>query len=137
LCQLRVAPYSYDWIDNFGRQSPRELTPGLEHLEIGQRFVAAFRLVDFEEGHHLTMVLGGGSPFGTCALTYLVRPCDEEHSRLVVKMLLRLPLGPVGSLFRVVMSSARGEQILSALELVMMRKQLRTLKELAEQQTST
>ena len=47
LCQLRVAPYSYDWIDNAGRQSPPGLIPGLDQLEIGQDVMTIFTLVDF------------------------------------------------------------------------------------------
>ncbi|MGH9096994.1 MAG: hypothetical protein ACRDWB_06190 [Acidimicrobiales bacterium] len=54
LCQLRAAPYSYDWIDNLGRRSPRQLTPGLDDLEVGQRVAAMFRLASFEEGRSIT-----------------------------------------------------------------------------------
>ena len=47
--------FSYDWIDNFGRQSPRELVPGLERLAVGQRVMSIFRLVEFERDVHLTL----------------------------------------------------------------------------------
>jgi hypothetical protein len=55
LCQLKQAPYSYDLLDNFARRSPRKLTPGAEHLEVGQRFMSIFTLVSYVPGEHLTL----------------------------------------------------------------------------------
>ncbi|HTE52477.1 MAG TPA: hypothetical protein VK698_16610 [Kofleriaceae bacterium] len=124
LCQLRAAPYSYDWIDNRGQRSPRELTPGLDELVVGQRFMTIFRLVDHDRDRHLTMVLdqpGGERMFGALALTYEVTG-TPGGSRLVVKLAIRRPSGP----FRLL------APLLPGADLIMMRKQLRTLKHLAE-----
>src|SRR5579862_7537973 len=55
LCQLKVAPYSYDWLDNRGRRSPRALTPGLDNVAVGQRLII-FTVVEFEPGRHITAV---------------------------------------------------------------------------------
>jgi hypothetical protein len=125
LCQLRVAPYSYDWIDNFGRRSPRTLTPGLERLAVGQPVMTFFELVDFEHDRHLTLVLRRmGWAFGRIAVTYAVLPRGDGASRLVVKLRVATPRsGVVGATWR-----AAGPW----LDLVMMRKQLLTLKALAE-----
>jgi hypothetical protein len=121
LCQLRVAPYSYDWLDNRGHQSPRELTPGLEKLEVGQRVMKIFKLVEFEQDRSITLVLDRMTNwFGDLALTYRVTP-TATGSRLVVKMLLTKPPGIAG-LFA---------KLLPAGDLVMMRKQLRTIRALA------
>src|SRR6476660_3202016 len=73
LCQLRAGPYSYDWIDNLGRRSPRTLTPGLERLELGQRFANVFRLVAFTEGERLT-IRATGRVFGNVVNTYAGPP---------------------------------------------------------------
>ncbi len=127
LCQLRAAPYSYDLIDNLGRLSPRTLTPGLERLERGQRFMTIFRLVDFEPGRSIT-VLSNGSVFGPVACSYVVRDEGPDSSRLVVKLRLgyprRWPARPVVS------------ALLPAGDLIMMRRQLLNLKRLAEQQAA-
>src|SRR3954447_19692648 len=116
LCQLRAAPYSYDLIDNFGRRSPPRLTPGLERLERGQRFMTIFRLVDFEPGEQITLLTHG--PIGSFAVTYAVVPQGEERSRLLVRI---AATGP-----------ALMRRLAPALDLVMMRRQLINLKGLAE-----
>lgn len=125
LCQLRVAPYSYDLLDNRGRRSPRELTPGLDELEAGQRVMTIFELVEFERDRHLTLLLRGRRSFGELAVSYVVRPAGERRTRLLVKLVLdSYPPWPARAAF------ATGAA--PWLELVMMRKQLLTLKQLAE-----
>lgn len=125
LCQLRVAPYSYDWLDNFGRRSPRQLTPGLERLAIDQRFMTIFDLIEFETDVHITLLcLRLRRVFGEVAGTYLIIPAADGGSRLVVKTAVRHPGGRLESSLR--------RRLLPYGDLFMMRKQLRTLKELAE-----
>jgi len=124
LCQLRAAPYSYDWIDNLGRRSPRSLTPGLDRLQVGQRIMTFFQLAAFEPDRHITAVLDrAGALFGDLAITYLLVPEAEERCRLVVKIAVAYPRTPIGAAMR---------GLLPPGDLVMMRKQLLTLRKLAE-----
>ena len=120
LCQLRRAPYSYDLLDNAGRRSPRELTPGLDKLAPGQRFMWIFRLATFTRDEHITL------RNRTVAVTYAVRP-HGDGSRLLARVLFRWPAGPAGRAGATLLGAP-----LALGDLVMMRKQLLTLKELAE-----
>jgi hypothetical protein len=125
LCQLRAAPYSYDWLDNFGRRSPRRLIPGLEHLTLGDRFMTIFDLVAFEQDRQITLAVRRWQRvFGEAAVTYMVQP-ERAGSRLIVKLLLGGTSNP-GLLRRLRL------QVMPGLELFMMRKQLLTLRDLAE-----
>jgi hypothetical protein len=123
LCQIAVAPYSYDWIDNLGRQSPRELTPGADRLEVGQTMAYIFRLVRFDEGRQWTALTTrrGERLFGAVALTYAAEP-DDGGSRIVCRLAV-----PGGSRVRRAQAYA-----LAWGDLVMMRKQLLNLRALAE-----
>ncbi|MEV6771047.1 hypothetical protein AB0N05_20735 [Nocardia sp. NPDC051030] len=113
LCQLRAAPYSYDLLDNFGRRSPRHRDPRLTELAVGQRFMRLFGLLDFTPGEQITLRTRGA------AVTYAVRP-DREGSRLHVRVRFR---GPAWLFAPVLL-----------VNFVMMRKQLLTLRDLAEQE---
>jgi hypothetical protein len=126
LCQLKAAPYSYDWIDNFGSRSPRRLIPGLKQLAQGQRVMTIFELVEFERDRHLTLALvdpRAVAIFGEIAGSYAIFPQADASCRLVVKLLVRYPRRWPWSW---------GRWLLPWGDLIMMRKQLLTLKRLAE-----
>jgi hypothetical protein len=126
LCQLRAAPYSYDKLDNLGRRSPQTLTPGLEELQPGQRVQTIFRLIEFEPGRSMTM-LSSGPVFGRVACTYCAERLGDGRSRIVVKLIVTYPRAPHGPLLRLLGPPG---------DLVMMRRQLLNLKELAERQAA-
>ena len=123
LCQLSVAPYSYDRLDNWGRRSPREVTPGAEDLRVGQTMMSIFRLADLDPPWSLDLVTNprGERLFGPVAVGYRVDP-DPRGSRLVA----RVVCSQAGA-----WSWARA-RLLAWGDLVMMRRQLLNLKELAE-----
>ena len=123
LCQLRVAPYSYDWIDNFGRKSPGHLTPDLENLELGQSFMSIFELVEFERNVHITLRLRSPGLFPPLAVSYFIDLASNTKCRLIVKLAVQ---------FRSGLHNRLSRRLGPSLDWVMMRRQLLNLKALAE-----
>jgi len=126
ICQMRVAPYSYDWIDNFGRKSPQKLIPGLDEVETGQKIIFIFKLIDFERNKHLTFRLNNIflKFFGDTVISYIILSEGHEKCRLLVKIIVRYPKGFPSMLLG---------SILPFGDLIMMRRQLRNFKKLSEQ----
>jgi hypothetical protein len=115
--QVRLAPYSYDWIDNRGRRSPRELV-GLAEPRVGDGFTAVGgrpvgRIVAVEAGKQLTGTIMGAY------MSYVLVPQGRDSTRLLLKVAMR----------------ATGVKALglSVGDLIMARRQLLNLKRLAEQ----
>lgn len=116
--QIRLAPYSYDWIDNLGRRSPQTLRH-LEEPRVGERFTCAAglrmgRILSVTPQRQLTGRIAG------VVISYVLveQPSDERRTRLLMKIVtdmnrvLALPVG-LG-------------------DLVMARRQLLNFKRLAE-----
>lgn len=116
VAQVRLAPYSYDWFDNLGRRSPRRLL-GLPEPRVGERFTTAGgrelgRIVSVDPGRQLTGTIMGAF------MSYVL--VDHEH-------------GTTRLLLKVVMRTGRWTALgLSVGDLVMARRQLLNLKQLAE-----
>ncbi|VXC30417.1 hypothetical protein [Nocardioides sp. AX2bis] len=125
LCQLAVAPYSYDLVDNLGRPSPRTLTPGADRLVPGQRMVKVYELLEVDEGRSWTGVTtaAGSLPFGPLAATYAAEPLAGAGGRggTRTRLVCRMTLPGGGPLVRAKASA------LAWGDVPMVRKQLRTL----------
>jgi len=119
--------YSYDWIDNFGRRSPRKLIPGLDNLAVGQTVMTIFELLDFKRNQHVTIRIKKDmfalKFFGDTGVSYLIIPQSDGKCRLIVKLLVRYPQGILGELMRLILPWG---------DLIMMRRQLINFKELSE-----
>ena len=126
LCQLQVAPYSYDWLDNGGRKSPEKLTPGAEQLKVGQAIMTIFQLVEFVPNEHLTLRMLDPRRvklFGDVLITYAVFEKSARESRLVVKIRVSYPKSVLGFAMRCLLPWG---------DLFMMHKQFLTFRRLAE-----
>lgn len=130
LCQMRVAPYSYDWIDNGFRKSPPALIAGLDELALGQDVMKIFQLADFVPDQHLTLRIKANSRaqrlFGDIAVSY-VAVKGPSSCRLLVKLVVQHPPGVWGKLMRCLLPWG---------DLIMMRRQLLNFKQLAESKIS-
>ncbi len=96
-------------------------------MERGQRFLVG-EIIDFELNRHISALIRPEFErlFGPLAITYAVRPTGERTCRLVVK----LDAAATGWWQRV------RRTLLAWGDLIMMRKQLRRLKALAERQAA-
>lgn len=132
LCQLKVAPYSYDWIDNFGYKSPETLSPEAAFLMTGDSFMTIFELVEWKPNHSITLQLKPNSRseklFGKIVMTYFIATQHLNEQRLTIKIRIKYPPGFYGFLVR---------QFLPFGDWIMMRKQLITLKKYSESSQPT
>lgn len=121
VAQVRLAPYSYDWIDNRGRRSPQELA-GLPEPRAGETFTSAGghatgRIVSVDPGRQLTGIIMGAF------MSYVLVPRGDGTTRLLLKVAVRTPRWAAPAL--------------SAGDLIMARRQLLNFKRLAERRAAT
>jgi hypothetical protein len=122
LCQIKLAPYSYDLLDNLGRRSPQELVEGTDAIAVGDRMMV-FQVTDVEPGHQWTgrMTPSAARMLGRGFVTYAAEP-DGTETRLVVRYVAET---------RGLLGATLG-RLLALGDLVMMRRQLLNLRRLAE-----
>lgn len=121
----RAGWYSYDWVDNLGRPSARQIIPALQHLEIGQLVPLfgqfGFRVKAFESGRY---VLWEGD---NTTWYWGLYPAGDGTTRLVTRVRLHYVWWSPTILFNLMLDVG---------DIIMMRKCLLGIKERAEAKTA-
>lgn len=128
LAQMKVAPYSYDRLDNGGRQSPQQLTPGVRYLQLGDKMMTIFHVAHFIPDEEITLVMdvppdNYAKWYVPTVITYKLIAKDSAHTRVVVKYVANWPKTLLGLAERLFIIIA---------DFIMMRRQLLNFKKLAE-----
>ena len=129
LNQLQYAPYSYDWLDFPGRKSPQYLIEDNPSMKPGKLVLGMFELVSCELDQHFTSVMKTNFFPGLkeCAVTYMIVQ-HRDHCRLLVKINVIYKKSIMGFIMRLLLPWG---------DTIMMGKQLKNLKKLAERTEAT
>jgi hypothetical protein len=129
LNQLQYAPYGYDWLDFPGRKSPQHLIDDNPNMKSGMPVLGMFEMVSRELDVHFTSVMKPNSfPWlKECAVTYMIVE-HRDHCRLLVKINVIYKKSIMGYIMRCLLSLG---------DAIMMGKQLKNLKKLAERTEAT
>jgi len=128
LKQLRIAPYSYDLLDNRGIKSPGYIIENLPQLTNNTHFLLAFHIFMFEENRFIA--------------GQFCKPINPPVNRYLKEMYIEYRIQEIGTDSRL-WSKVKGWYnddlaskgfywIFSAVNLFMTRRQLRNIKKLSE-----
>ncbi len=128
LKQLRVAPYSYDFIDNRCRKSPDYIINNLPPLKVHTHFLLAFHILEFEENSFIA--------------SRFCEPVNPPINRYMKEMFIEYRIVEQGAksrlwckvrgYFNTGLSSKGFFVIFSVLNKIMMLKQLQHIRKLSE-----
>ena len=122
VAQVRLAPYSYDWVENLGRRRPaRAGWPSRTSRRAQVHYRCRFTTAAGRELGRIVSVDRGEQPTGTIMgafMSYILVPEDRRTTRLLLKVVMQAArwIGPA----------------LAADDLIMARWQLLNLKQLTE-----
>lgn len=128
LTQLRIAPYSYDLIDNSGQKSPGYIIENLPPVKLNDHYLLAFHIIGFEENKFI-------------AGRFCV-PVNPPINRYFKEMYIEYRIREQGGItilwcrvkgwYHNKMASVGFFYIFSQVNLIMTRRQLKKIRKLSE-----